>query len=70
MPRVEGVVHKEMVRALAAMPTLAGLLLRMHFHQRDAAREEDAWEGRERAGTGELRGERGDGERWGVGKYC
>lgn len=31
-PSVEDVVRKEMVRALAAAPSLAGPLLRMHFH--------------------------------------
>jgi len=31
-PSVEDVVRKEMVRALSAAPSLAGPLLRMHFH--------------------------------------
>ncbi|WVZ99101.1 hypothetical protein U9M48_044450 [Paspalum notatum var. saurae] len=31
-PSVEAVVRKEMVRALSAVPSLAGPLLRMHFH--------------------------------------
>lgn len=31
-PSVEAVVRKEMVRALGAAPSLAGPLLRMHFH--------------------------------------
>ena len=31
-PRVEDVVRKEMVRALSLAPSLAGPLLRMHFH--------------------------------------
>ena len=31
-PSVEDVVRKEMVRALSLAPSLAGPLLRMHFH--------------------------------------
>ena len=31
-PSVEDVVRKEMVRALSVAPSLAGPLLRMHFH--------------------------------------
>lgn len=31
-PSVEEVVRKEMVRALSVAPSLAGPLLRMHFH--------------------------------------
>jgi peroxidase len=31
-PSVEDVVRKEMVKALSAAPSLAGPLLRMHFH--------------------------------------